>query len=432
MDKAKESYVRLLTDSHKLFGKIYRDGMDPISLQAHLTPFLKDRGPEFSRQLTGLSFEYFKGLSELQARYTEDFMRDLLGDAMAPPPSLPSADPQDWTQWSQTLSAYVTEQAQRAQSRYQQLLEKVARGEITPATIQDFSAKFAADRAPFLARDSAELNSRFLEGLIRLNQRFVDTVFDHLMGNGAGHPDAPMESVRLDLAGPSGSAVSAALVVENTGAEASEVHCKISEFRDTEGKEPAFRAPLQVDPTDFRLRPGEARSINLRLAMTPEVFALGRNYEGTLLIHQEGQSVVVTLTARATAGPPDEEAPPSVLRLGAPIGGIASASLTLANTREEQALIRCNVTEIRRADGVGPAFAPKIMSRQEVFDLAPGEEASMQLSLRLDEADYDAEALYVGALLITGLGKSRLEVPLRIIASQAAPPGESTIRISPQ
>ena len=112
---------------------------------------------------------------------------------------------------------------------------------------------------------------------------------------------------------------------------------------------------------------------------------------------------------------------PAVLNLIAPVGGIASASLSLTNTQDQPAIIRGSVTDIRRADGVGPAFAPKIIIAPDALELRPGAEASMILSLQLDAGDYAPEVLYVGAVHITRQGEPRVEVPLRVRATPAAP-----------
>jgi hypothetical protein len=115
------------------------------------------------------------------------------------------------------------------------------------------------------------------------------------------------------------------------------------------------------------------------------------------------------------------------LTLAAPLGGVASASLSVANTTEDRAHVRCRVTDVRRADGVGPAFAPKTTITPEHVELGPGEEVSLRLSVHLDKADYDTNVLYVGELHVTGHGEPRLEVPLRITASEPASPLEPAV-----
>ena len=121
----------------------------------------------------------------------------------------------------------------------------------------------------------------------------------------------------------------------------------------------------------------------------------------------------------ATVNGADQEAV-FALKLTAPLGETASASMSLSNTQNDRAVIRCTPADVRRADGVGPAFVPKITLTPEALELGPGEEGSLRLSLRLDEAEYDADALYVGAVYITGHQESRIEVPLRITATKVS------------
>lgn len=120
-----------------------------------------------------------------------------------------------------------------------------------------------------------------------------------------------------------------------------------------------------------------------------------------------------------TARRPDASAA-LALNLTGPSGGTASATLSIANTREQPTLIRCQFTHVRRVDGIGPAFSPKISVTPDQLELRPSEEASLTLALRLDEADYTPDMLYVGELHITGHGEPRLEIPLRIIATPGA------------
>jgi hypothetical protein len=78
------------------------------------------------------------------------------------------------------------------------------------------------------------------------------------------------------------------------------------------------------------------------------------------------------------------------------------------------------VGDVRRKDGVGPAFLPDVSFAPELAELAPAEETRLVLTVRLDRGRYDTGALYVGMLRITDRGEPLLEVPLRITATQPA------------
>jgi hypothetical protein len=192
--KATSSYESLLQEWQELLGKVSRGELAPTSLGDRLPQFLRDEGAEFYRRLSALSFELFNDLSDLQTQCTEDFMRGLVGDSavgqtvfpIPPMPPGPKADPNDWTQWSQAVNAFISEQNESALSRYQVLLEKVANGRLTPASVQEYSRKFMNERALVLTRDASEVQLRFYEKLIQLNQKFVENLFESLVRNADG------------------------------------------------------------------------------------------------------------------------------------------------------------------------------------------------------------------------------------------------------
>jgi hypothetical protein len=110
------------------------------------------------------------------------------------------------------------------------------------------------------------------------------------------------------------------------------------------------------------------------------------------------------------------------IELVAALGSTANASFSISNTRDVPAVIRCEVADARRSDGVGPAFVPNILREPDEFELAPGQEARIMLALPLDEAIYTPEAQYVGALHVVSGGEPHVEIPLRITATSGAPP----------
>ena len=65
-----------------------------------------------------------------------------------------------------------------------------------------------------------------------------------------------------------------------------------------------------------------------------------------------------------------------VVQLSSPIGASASAIVSLENTRSERAVIRCMVTDVRRADGVGPAFVPDVVFDPDSLMLDPDRKAA--------------------------------------------------------
>jgi hypothetical protein len=79
-------------------------------------------------------------------------------------------------------------------------------------------------------------------------------------------------------------------------------------------------------------------------------------------------------------------------------------------------VVRCRVTDVRRADGVGPSFVPKVAVAPGILRLAGDEARDVRLSLRLEKEAFDPGASYLGAVRLARRGEPPVDVPLRIQA----------------
>ncbi len=125
----------------------------------------------------------------------------------------------------------------------------------------------------------------------------------------------------------------------------------------------------------------------------------------------------------ALADDPSKEEVTAVV-LQAPAGGVAFQSFTIENTTDAPMPVRYLATEVRRMDGVGQAFAPKVMIAPEVLELAPGDAATIRLSLPLEADRFEVDVPYVGFLYVMGEGERRVDLQLRIVATAPAPKQE--------
>jgi hypothetical protein len=103
-----------------------------------------------------------------------------------------------------------------------------------------------------------------------------------------------------------------------------------------------------------------------------------------------------------------------VVEIAGPVNTTISTVVTLDAAGIDRAVLRCGVSDVRRADGVGPAFTPDVVLTPDEIVAERMHDAQMSLSLWLDEAIYERGSPYVGALHITRDGAPRLEIPLRI------------------
>jgi hypothetical protein len=72
------------------------------------------------------------------------------------------------------------------------------------------------------------------------------------------------------------------------------------------------------------------------------------------------------------------------------------------------------VSDVRRADAIGPAFVPEIVVTPSEIALEADRTANLGVSLWLDDTVFESGARYVGSLHISRDGGERQDVPLSI------------------
>jgi hypothetical protein len=107
-----------------------------------------------------------------------------------------------------------------------------------------------------------------------------------------------------------------------------------------------------------------------------------------------------------------------VIELTGQIGDVASTNFMLENTRADRVTVRYVADEVRRADGVGPAFDPDITFTPSHLTLDAGAQASVDVAVHLDGSRYEAPMPYIGTLRITRDDQWRQDVPLQITVSR--------------
>jgi hypothetical protein len=311
----------------------------------------------------------------------------------------------EWAAWYTQLLTRATGQSARTLELYQQVLAAIARGDLAPTALQDLLPGFLQARGASYTNALTELTTKFYAGLVEIGAAHSRELVE-LVVPGSSVPD--VTPPRLDSTDPlqwfqrlteyAGQLNARAMKIYQT-------HLNRVAAGDTTAEE------LQRTMSEYleRRLPEHLRQAGqLYFQLLNDLNDIRTKYEEDYLL-----GVLASFKR-----PGGDEA--FALNLTAPLGGVASASLSVANTTEERAHVRCRATDVRRADGVGPAFTPKTTITPEHVELGPGEEVSLRLSVHLDKADYDTNVLYVGELHVTGHREPRLEVPLRITATEPA------------
>ncbi|MCC6188968.1 MAG: hypothetical protein IT318_08030 [Anaerolineales bacterium] len=317
-----------------------------------------------------------------------------------------TADNNAWGEWPVLYAQYLlraAKQSSRTSQLYQQVLDAVARGELAATVFQDMAPAYIQARGPAYASRMAEISSRFFGRMVQIDAAAAhDLVSLVLSAPVALPPAAPPEmdpgnpilwyQKLMEYASQLGAATVAAYqgLLERVAAgeiEPNEVQAASANY-------------LQQHLPEHLNQLG-----SLYLELLNSLNDLRAEYEEDFLTG-----------VLAAAERPGQETPPA-LHLVAPLGETTSTSLSLTNTRPEPALVRCSVTDVRRADGVGSAFASQIAVVPAEISLPPNGQGSLLLSLRLDAHDFVPDVLYVGAIHVERAGEPRLEIPLRIAAT---------------
>jgi len=305
--EAAQTSASSLRRYQSLLERVSRGELKPDEVQKQFRDYLQEQAGTSTREAVESSVGLLAGLLYAEARYREAMLDGLLpsSDPVPPPPS-PSGI--DLTNWFQALSTYAAEQSARGMARHQTLVERVARGEIPAARVQEQSQRYLETHAPEFLGEVMDLGLTFVGQLQRSSATLADGLYDRVLGpddQGASAPDPP---IILELRGPVGSVVSSAIVVENARAETAEVVCRTSEFA-ARAFGRRVRAALDIDPARFALAPGAQRDVTLRLTLDPSLFTAGADYVATLQISGAGErDLIVQLMARAEARPEEHPA----------------------------------------------------------------------------------------------------------------------------
>jgi hypothetical protein len=313
--------------------------------------------------------------------------------------------PADWSGWYERYVTNAAGQSARALALYQELLARVSRGELSPNSLQDLLSVFVQARGAPYSAELADVSMRFFQGLIDLSTTYAFEVVESMT------PGA-MPTVRPSAPPPPLDVGDWPRWFQHLGEYANEQSGDVAQ---------AYQAVLdrvaagELPPS----RVQEAWSQYLQRKLPEHLqklfalcFELLNSLEDVRNRYAEDYMSGVLTTA-----PAEEEPALFVIDLVAPLGEVVSTSLSVANTRDEASTVRCRVTDVRRADGVGPGFVPNVSVAPDECELAPGQETTMLVTLVVDNDAYEIGPVYVGALEVSGHDDTPLEVPLRIRAT---------------
>jgi hypothetical protein len=306
-------------------------------------------------------------------------------------------------EWFAAYTAYLkraADQSSETIALYQEVTDRVVRGDLAPTATQDMLNSFVQARGTVYSEQVGELLLRFFTEMVRISTTFANELGQEVLPGAAAAAHIPRLS--FDTGDPAAWFAQLNEFAQRLGASIGAVYQSLIDRAAAGDLE---RGKLEDATAGYMQR----RLPKLLAELSTLYFGL-LNGLTDLRIRAEREYLRGVLeSSGATNG-----AAPFELSLRAPLGETATASVSIENTREDTARIRCLVRDIRRADGVGPALAPDLNFEQDELTLAPGEQATLGIRLALEPGKFEAGVRYVGTLEITGHGDPRLEVPLRI------------------
>jgi hypothetical protein len=319
-------------------------------------------------------------------------------------------------EWSARYAEYLkssTARAARTAELNKQLMKRVARGELAPVTLESQLTAFLATNATSYANELAETSMEFLTGLVEVGTSYSYELLESIV---------PGEVPDPDNAAPDFDPGDWSNWFRRLTDYAAAQNASVTEMLRTVMEKVASGA---IAPRDMQAVSEEYHGERLPGTVAKIVtlyFDLLTRLDETHSAY--GDRFLETVLDLSKAA----EKSDATLDLVGPIGGTASVRFAVSNTAADSTSLRSVMTDVRRADGVGPAFEPPVTISPERFVLEPGAEEILALTVRLLADSFEPGPEYVGTLHVLSPGSTLVEVPLRI---RAALPGQSEFGTQP-
>lgn len=307
----------------------------------------------------------------------------------------------DWGQRIQDLAAGAGQVYTRSLRRYNELLERVARGELRPEQVQQGLREYFQAHSAASTRDMVATSAGLLADLLHLEARYRDSLLDGLLPAEPPTPPPPSPA----------------------GVDPTQWFQALASYAAAQGSRSLARQQRLIDRVAAGEIPAAAVHEHGRRFLETQapqflsdVMALGLRFieqlQGASASATDGLYDVILGPERPAESPrTDGLAPPVCLELRAAPGGVASASLVVENTRAAPAEVVCRVSEF--VSRVGSAHVrPTVDISPSRFTLAPGEQRDVDLRLVLDRVQFATGTDYIATLLVSGTGERELVVHL--------------------
>jgi hypothetical protein len=213
-----------------------------------------------------------------------------------------TAHPQDIGKRIQDLTVRVGAEFMRSLQRYNELLQRVAGGELDDTAVRDAYVRFMRDESERYLRGVADVSAGYYDALLELGSIYNPPFFEQALNRRRpSEPSLQREGV-IELRGSIGDDASGAFRVINTSHDTEEIAFTVSEFSGPPGTAP-FRPPLRLQPPRFVLARSESQLVSVRLPLIDGLFIPGQRYMASLTVRKrEAYDLAIDVVAHARPG----------------------------------------------------------------------------------------------------------------------------------
>jgi hypothetical protein len=283
------------------------------------------------------------------------------------------------------------------QDTYSLLLDRIASGDVDPKVLERSTNWFWHAYWPDHAEAIADLTMRFLAGVVRLSLEQSRELVDEFA------PDVTaLSRIEVPEADPADWATWLSQLIDAAERERSAQRRALQS-----AMEQAAHAEQAGDAAPSSERRPNPSTVTQLAALCFDVLA-----------GLDGVNADLGLRYLRTVIPDDRS---DTVELTGALGESVECGFIVSNDQPHPATVRCDVTEVRREDGIGPAFESSAVITPADLQLPPEGSARISCSIPLTEL-FVPGATYVGELRVLVDAHEVLRIPIHIRATERGSP----------
>jgi hypothetical protein len=199
----------------------------------------------------------------------------------------------------------------RSLQRYNELLQRVAGGDLDESAVGGAYLQFVRDETERYFRNVADVSSGYYTALLELGSIYNPPFFEQAFNRRPTSQAASRQGADVvELRGSLGDEAVNTFRVDNAGSNSEEVSFVVSEFTGPPGSAP-FRPPLRLQPPRFVLERSESQLVTVRLPLVAGLFVPNQRYTARLSVRKR-EAFDLTIDVVVTA-PSDQHPTGTVL-----------------------------------------------------------------------------------------------------------------------